>query len=160
MLLETAHCWCRNYSLLLLLLTTHWRICLCPLATFVDVVETFSLTTTFNFNIIFSPSSTERRDNHHHFISELPPFRCRRVSPSSLYWKSCLRVRLNLLITHRQLFDCRWPLPRINPCIIDLHSGWLISLATSFWWMIFLATMVRRMEIKTLIFHMTSSLTM
>lgn len=99
--------------------------------------------------------------------SPLPPpsdvgeFHCHtplRVLSSFNCWLQYLKF--NFVVKLIQSFDSRWPLPRNNPCIIDLQSNWLVFFATSFRWVVFLSKMVARMEINTMIFHMTCSLTM
>jgi len=149
----------------LLMMIAHWVMKMLT-GCFVDVVETFSLKTILLISLKFPPLCQLKGEvifSKLYLNFELPPFRCRRVSllysPVQLY-ECTIFIWLNPIVKLVQSSGCGWPFPGINPWIIYLQFYWLVLFSTLCWWMIWLATMVTRMEIKTLIFHMTSSLTM
>lgn len=141
-----------------------------PMNYFVYVVETFNLTTTVNF-IDISPLCQLKWETTiciwylscpilgvWEFYYCTPSFNYKTIPSSFYYWLQYVWV--NSIIKIIQSFDRGWLFPGITPWIIDLQSSWFFLLAKLCWWMIWLAIMVTRMEIKKLIFQTTSSLTM
>jgi len=67
---------------------------------------------------------------------------------------------MNSMVWLRYLLDCLWPLSRIHPPIVVLYSCRIFAFKKYVWMMTVLSTMLTRMKIGTLIFHVANLLKM